>query len=171
MDTKYQEPNQCYLNLFPLKHCNTFLIAITRLTTDYRLISLRIFALIPLALSIFTARRLIYLPRDIHVTSSTLTLTTHLLIANPFLLALSPAILLVSLIGSVPFLTLVFRLLLYGYAGQILSGSSRIEGHLHAWANWAIFGVVIIWLWSWGVARGILRMSCASVIGAWYFTK
>ncbi|KXN91452.1 hypothetical protein AN958_00714 [Leucoagaricus sp. SymC.cos] len=130
-------------------------------------VGLRLFSLIPLALSIFTARRLLHLPRDIHVTSSTLTLTTHLLIQNPFLLALSPAILLITLIGSIPFLTLVFRLLLYGYGRT--RGSSAVEYHLHSWANWAIFGAISVWLWSWGVARGVLRMSCASVIGAWYF--
>jgi hypothetical protein len=68
-------------------------------------------------------------------------------------------------------MTLVFRLLLYGYAGKPGKGSSALEYHLHGWANWAIFGTIAVWLWSWGVARGILRMSCASVIGAWYFVK
>ncbi|KAF9446408.1 hypothetical protein P691DRAFT_783756 [Macrolepiota fuliginosa MF-IS2] len=129
-------------------------------------VGLRLFSLIPLALSVLTARRLLNLPRDIHVASSTLTLTTHLLIANPFLLALSPAILLVTLIGSIPFLTLVFRLLLFGKPSQ---ESSNLEWHVYGWANWSIFGTVAVWLWSWGVARGILRMSCASIIGAWYF--
>jgi hypothetical protein len=46
-----------------------------------------------------------------------------------------------------------------------------LEGHLTGWANWAIAGTIAVWLWSWGVARGILRMSCASVIGAWYFAE
>ncbi|EKM82336.1 hypothetical protein AGABI1DRAFT_33892 [Agaricus bisporus var. burnettii JB137-S8] len=132
-------------------------------------VGLRLFSIIPLGLSILTARRLAHLPRDIHVTSSTLTLTTHLLIANPFLLALSPAILLIALIGSIPFLTLIFRLVLYGYTLPVSSHSSTLEGHISGWANWAIAGTVAVWLWSWGVARGILRMSCASVIGAWYF--
>lgn len=132
-------------------------------------VGLRLFSLIPLALSLLTARRLVGLPRDIHTTSSTLTLTTHLLIMNPFLLALSPAILLIMLISSIPFLTLIFRLLLIGYATQPTKDSSRWEWHAHGWANWAIFGAVGVWLWSWGVARGIMRMSCSSVIGAWYF--
>ncbi|KAJ3566815.1 hypothetical protein NP233_g6761 [Leucocoprinus birnbaumii] len=129
---------------------------------------LRLFAIIPLVLSLFTGRKLLNLPRELQVTSSTLTLTTHLLLANPFLLALSPAILLITLIGSIPFLTLVFRLLLYGYQGKY-TGDSVIEGKLYVWANWAIFGAASIWLWSWGVARGMLRTSVASVIGAWYF--
>ena len=129
---------------------------------------LRLFSLIPLALSILTARRLLNLPRHIHTTSSTLTLTTELLIANPFLLALSPAILLTTLLLSIPFLTVIFRLLLIGYP---VKESSAWEWHLYARANWGIIGTVAIWLWSWGVARGILRMTCASVIGAWYFAE
>lgn len=90
---------------------------------------------------------------------------------NPFLLALSPAILLIMLISSIPFLTLIFRLLLIGYATQPTKDSSSWEWHAHGWANWAIFGAVAVWLWSWGVARGIMRMSCSSVIGAWYFAE
>ncbi|KAJ3486007.1 hypothetical protein NLJ89_g11850 [Agrocybe chaxingu] len=129
-------------------------------------VGLRLFALVPLVLSIITARRLLHLPRQIHTTSSTLTLTTHLLISNPFLLALSPAILLVMLLGSLPFVTLIFRLLLVGYSTKVKTGW---EWHVHAWANWAIVGTLSVWLWSWAVARGVLRATCASVIGAWYF--
>ncbi|KIL67089.1 hypothetical protein M378DRAFT_74370 [Amanita muscaria Koide BX008] len=130
-------------------------------------VGLRLFSLIPLVLSIITARRLLHLPETLHVASSTLTLTTHLLMNNPFLLALSPAILLLTLISSIPFLTLIFRLLLVGYT----SGSgSTVEYHIRAWANWAIVGSVVVWLWTWGVARGILRMTSSSVIGAWYFS-
>ncbi|KAF8624117.1 hypothetical protein AX15_006026 [Amanita polypyramis BW_CC] len=132
-------------------------------------VGLRLFSLIPLVLSIITARRLVRLPETLHVASSTLTLTTHLLMTNPFLLALSPAILLLMLIASIPFLTLIFRLLLIGYATQPPKGSSAMEWHLYTRANWAIVGSVTIWLWSWGVARGILRMTCSSVIGAWYY--
>ncbi|KAM6489235.1 hypothetical protein JOM56_015405 [Amanita muscaria] len=87
---------------------------------------------------------------------------------NPFLLALSPTILLLTLISSIPFLTLVFRLLL---AVRYTSRSgSTVEYHIRAWANWAIVGSVVVWLWTWGVARGILRMISSSVIGAWYFS-
>ncbi|GLB34536.1 putative CTL (choline transporter-like) family protein [Lyophyllum shimeji] len=132
-------------------------------------VGLRLFSLVPLVLCLITARRLVHLPRELHVTSSTLTLTTELLINNPFLLALSPAILLITLIASIPFLTLIFRLLLIGYASRPHEGSSAWEWHVHGWANWAIAAAVAVWLWTWGVARGILRMTCASVIGAWYF--
>jgi hypothetical protein len=88
--------------------------------------------------------------------------------ANPFLLALSPVILLATLIASLPFLTLIFRLLLFGSATQPSSGW---EWHVYGWANWAITGTVVVWLWTWGVSRGVLRMSVASVIGAWYFAE
>lgn len=109
------------------------------------------------------------LPHQIHTTSSILNLTTQLLIINPFLLALSPVILLAALVGSIPFLTLIFRLLLIGYVSQ--PNSSTFEWHVKGWANWAIVGTVVVWLWSWGVARGILRTTAAGVIGAWYFAE
>ncbi|KAI6043332.1 plasma-membrane choline transporter-domain-containing protein [Pisolithus marmoratus] len=130
-------------------------------------VGLRLFSLIPLLLSFLTARRLVDLPREIHSTSSTLDLASQLLIANPFLLALSPAILLLTLFASIPFLTLIFRLVLIGYIED--SSGGTVEGHLREWADWAILGTVCIWLWSWGVARGILRTTCAGVIGAWYY--
>jgi hypothetical protein len=150
---------------------NIFLLSYMSLLIFYFLLfdRLRLFAIIPLVLSMITARRLLHLPRQIHATSSTLTLTTNLLINNPFLLALSPAILVIMLIGSIPFVTLVFRLLLVGYSTKV--GQSRFEWHVRAWANWAIVGAVCVWFWSWAVARGILRMTCASVIGAWYFAE
>ncbi|KAH9950218.1 plasma-membrane choline transporter-domain-containing protein [Amylocystis lapponica] len=131
-------------------------------------VGLRLFSLVPLALSALTARKLLDLPRDIHTASSLLTLTTRVLVANPFLLALSPAVLLAALLASIPFVTLAFRLLLIGYLSRP-TGSSVLEWHIHGWANWAIAGTIGIWLWSWGVARGLLRVTCAGVIGAWYF--
>lgn len=109
------------------------------------------------------------LPREIHSTSSILNLATQILVANPFLLALSPAILLAALVLSIPFLTLIFRLLLIGYTWQ--PTNSAFEGHVKGWANWAIVGTVAIWLWTWGVARGALRTTAAGVVGAWYFAE
>lgn len=133
--------------------------------------SLRLFSIIPLLLCILTSRRLVHLPRDIHTASSLLTLTTRLLVANPFLLALSPAVLLATLIASIPFITLTFRLLLVGYTYHPFDNPSVWEWHVRAWANWAIAGTIGVWLWSWGVARGLLRVTCAGVIGAWYFAE
>ncbi|EMD38127.1 hypothetical protein CERSUDRAFT_82365 [Gelatoporia subvermispora B] len=133
-------------------------------------VGLRLFSLIPLALSLLTARRLLTLPREIHTASSLLTLTTRLLVANPFLLALSPAVLLATLLISIPFITLSFRLLLVGYFTHPAGNPSGWEWHVRGWANWAIAGTVVVWLWTWGVARGLLRVACAGVIGAWYFS-
>ncbi|KZT19329.1 hypothetical protein NEOLEDRAFT_1152057 [Neolentinus lepideus HHB14362 ss-1] len=131
-------------------------------------VGLRLFSLVPLVLSLLTARRLGHLPREIHTTSSLLTLVTRLLVANPFLLALSPAILLATLLASIPFVTLIFRLLLYGYFSQNAKQGGW-EYHLKAWAGWAIIGSIGVWMWCWAVARGVLRVTTAGVIGAWYF--
>ncbi|KII88286.1 hypothetical protein PLICRDRAFT_92036 [Plicaturopsis crispa FD-325 SS-3] len=130
-------------------------------------VGLRLFSIVPLVLSLITARRLVHLPRQIHTTSSLLNITTNLLLANPFVLLLSPALLLATLLLSIPFVTLIFRLLLIGY----FSGGPKegVEWHVAGWAGWAIAGTAAVWLWSWGVARGILRVTCAAVIGAWYF--
>ncbi|GJE90685.1 plasma-membrane choline transporter-domain-containing protein [Phanerochaete sordida] len=134
-------------------------------------VGLRLFALIPLAFSLLTARRLVHLPREIHTASSLLTLTTRILVANPFLLALSPAVLLAELLVSLPFATLAFRLLLVGYARHPLDRPTGWEWHVYSWANWAIAGTVCVWLWTWGVGRGLLRVTCAGVVGSWYFAN
>lgn len=130
--------------------------------------SLRLFSLIPLGLALLTGRRLLTLPQKVHTTSSLLTMTTQLLSTHPLLLVLSPSVLLVSLVLSIPFLTLAFRLLLIGYATHPKGGW---EWHVHGWANWAIAGTVGVWIWSWAVARGVLRSSTASVIASWYFSE
>ncbi|KAI0647476.1 plasma-membrane choline transporter-domain-containing protein [Trametes meyenii] len=130
-------------------------------------VGLRLFSLVPLVLAILTGRRLLNLPRDIHTASSLLTMTTRLLMENPFLLALSPAVLLAMLLLSIPFITLAFRLLLVGYYTPL--SPTRSSWHVSEWAHWAIAGTIGVWLWTWGVARGLLRVACAGVIGAWYF--
>jgi len=138
------------------------------MSLTYQYSSLRLFALIPLALAFITGRRLLSLPQKIHSTSSVLTLTTQLLSSHPLLLLLSPAVLLAALLVSIPFLTLTFRLLLVGYMSHPSSG---FEWHLNGWANWAIAGTISWWLWTWAVARGVLRVTTAAVIAAWYFTE
>lgn len=134
-------------------------------------VGLRLFAIIPLVLALFTARRLVDLPRDIHTASSLLTLATRLLQNNPFLLGLSPLVLLVSLIVSIPFFTLTFRLLLIGYPVHPPGNSSAWEWHVRGWANWLIALVVTVWIWSWCIGRGVLRVTCSTVVGAWYFSE
>ncbi|TDL27314.1 hypothetical protein BD410DRAFT_782403 [Rickenella mellea] len=130
---------------------------------------LRLFSIVPLVLAFITSRRLMTMTQEIHTTSSILKLATEILIANPLLLALSPLILILSLIGSIPFVTLVFRLLLIGYFPQPLANSTPMEWHLRNWAGWAITGTMGVWLWSWGIGRGILRTTSAGVVAAWYF--
>ncbi|CDO73673.1 hypothetical protein BN946_scf185014.g143 [Trametes cinnabarina] len=130
-------------------------------------VGLRLFSLVPLLLAIITGRRLLNLPREIHSASSLLDLATRRLMENPFLLALSPAVLLATLLLSIPFITLVFRLLLVGRFSPV--GPTRSAWHVSEWAHWAIAGTIAVWLWTWGVARGLLRVTCAGVIGAWYF--
>ncbi|KAL5490248.1 hypothetical protein ACEPAI_5081 [Sanghuangporus weigelae] len=131
-------------------------------------VGLRLFAIVPLILALLTSRRLLHLPEKIHSTSSILNLSTSLLLSNPYLLTLSPLILVLALLGSIPFLTLSFRLLLIRYFPT--SPDSTWEWHVKSWAEWSIAGTVAVWLWSWGVARGVLRTTCAAVIGSWYFS-
>jgi len=76
--------------------------------------------------------------------------------------------LLAALLLSIPFLTLTFRLLLVGYVSDPSSG---LEWHLRGWANWAIAVTISFWLWTWAVARGVLRVTAAAVIAAWYFAE
>ncbi|KAI0748426.1 plasma-membrane choline transporter-domain-containing protein [Daedaleopsis nitida] len=124
-------------------------------------VGLRLFSIIPLVLAILTGRRLLHLPRDIHMASSLLNLTTRLLMENPFLLALSPAVLLAMLLLSIPFITLAFRLLLIGYFTN--PDTPRSAWHVSQWAHWGIALTIGVWLWTWGVARGMLRVTCAGV--------
>ncbi|KAI9446176.1 plasma-membrane choline transporter-domain-containing protein [Lactarius indigo] len=130
---------------------------------------LRLFSLVPLALALITGRRLLTLPQKIHTTSAVLTLTTRLLTSHPLLLILSPTVLLATLLLSIPFATLIFRLLLVGY--KPTPPSSGVEWHLRGWANWAIGGTLSMWLWTWAVSRGLLRVTTTGVIAAWYFAN
>ncbi|KAL1743701.1 hypothetical protein HDZ31DRAFT_40347 [Schizophyllum fasciatum] len=143
-------------------------------------VGLRLFALIPLILAIITGRRLLRgLPRRLHAASATLQLVTDVLFGElarpfvaggePFLLALSPALLLAALLASIPFATVVFRLLLVGYFRKEDAG--EYVWNIRGWARWALVGASAAWLWTWAVARGILRMSAAGVVGAWYFAS
>ena len=83
------------------------------------------------------------------------------------LLALSPILLLVSLLISLPFLSLGFHLLLIGYFNKS-TGSQ--EWHLRPYTGWLMIGTLLVWFWTWCVARDVLRVSVSGVIGSWYFT-
>ncbi|KIK63546.1 hypothetical protein GYMLUDRAFT_40589 [Collybiopsis luxurians FD-317 M1] len=136
---------------------------------------LRLFSLIPLTFSIILAYRLYVLftslPRlqaQITQTELILSLTTRILAENPFVLGLSPVLLFVMLVGSIPFGTVVGRLLLVGRWNKVASGATS-EYHLKWGAELAIVLAIGVWLWSWGVARGLLRVVAAGVVGGWYF--
>lgn len=112
-------------------------------------VGLRLFSLIPLVLSILAFRNLDQLPRDIHTTVSMLELIDRVLRANPLLLGVSPALLVGLWIASIPFVTILFRV-------------DMIIG-------WGAIGAIGTWLWTWGVARGIMRVVVAGVVGSHYF--
>ncbi|KAF9014234.1 plasma-membrane choline transporter-domain-containing protein [Cyathus striatus] len=122
-------------------------------------VGLRLFSLIPLTLSILSARRLLNL---LNASTRKWHTNTHdapsgdIPTLHP---PLSPLLLIVSLLLSIPFITVLFRLLLVGYK---YGSPPRTEWRLHQWADWAIVGVVGVWLWCWG-------SHCCGVVGSWYF--
>lgn len=122
----------------------------------------------PLILAGLSARSLYKRRLLLHETVSVVTLSTKLLLepGQLPLLALSPAILLAFIIASLPFLSLVFHLLLVGYFDKTSSGW---EWHVRPYAGWLTFGSLFVWFWTWCIARDVLRMSVAAVLGAWYF--
>ncbi|KAF9072708.1 hypothetical protein BDP27DRAFT_1319844 [Rhodocollybia butyracea] len=116
--------------------------------------TLRIFSLIPLVLAIYISYRLYRLftsPGQVEFTTVPLllTLSTQILSSNPLLLAFSPFLLFVLFLGSMPFGVLGARLLISGTISLIPT--------------------LIVWLWSWAVVRGVLRVVSAGVVGGWYF--
>ncbi|CCA67496.1 hypothetical protein PIIN_01325 [Serendipita indica DSM 11827] len=133
-------------------------------------VGLRLFALVPLVLAGLSARSLYRRRLRLHETISVVTLSTKLLLepGQLPLLALSPAILLGTVIASLPFLSLAFHLLLIGYFG---TGSDSGNWHLKPYAGWLFVGTIFVWIWSWFIARDILRMSVSAVIGCWYFLE
>jgi hypothetical protein len=115
-----------------------------------------------------SARSLYQQRLRLHETISVVSLATRLLLepGQLPLLALSPAILLASILVSLPFISLIFHLLLIGYFSSSPSG---FEWHVKPYAGWLVFATIFIWIWSWLIARDVLRMSVAATLGAWYF--
>lgn len=140
------------------------------LRSSYFFSSLRLFALVPLLLAALSARSLYKRRFLLHQTVSIVTLSTRLLLdpGQLPLLALSPAILLASIVISLPFISLIFHLLLIGYFGK---GSDGWEWHVRPYAGWLVAAVITIWFWTWCIARDVLRVSVAGVIAAWYFLE
>lgn len=127
-------------------------------------VGLRLFALVPLVLAGLSARSLYNRRLRLHETISVVSLSTRLLLepGQLPLLALSPAILLASVLASLPFISLIFHLLLIRY-------SSGGDWHVKPYAGWLTFVAIFVWVWTWFIARDVLRMSVATVIGSWYF--
>lgn len=85
------------------------------------------------------------------------------------MLLLSPAILIAFAAFSLPFLTLLLRLLLVGYYRH--PRENTYIWHVRPYAGWLIALVTLVWLWSWVIFRGIGRVVTAAVIGEWYFYR
>ncbi|KAF8495388.1 plasma-membrane choline transporter-domain-containing protein [Gautieria morchelliformis] len=127
-------------------------------------IGLRIFSLLPLAFALLASRSLLSSIPYINRTASTVHLATSLLLSNPPLLAISPALLFAALLATLPFLSLIFRLLLVGYY-------RKEEWHVQPYAIWLAMFTCLVWIWSWCVVRGILRVTAAGIVGAWFFEQ
>jgi Plasma-membrane choline transporter len=148
------------------KWCWVFVI-----TTLKRHHSLRLYSLIPLGFAILSIKSLQERRYSLAQSARVTELSISLLRTHWPLLTLSPALLFGTLLASLPFLSLLFRLFLIGYFTEEGSNDSVGVWHVRAYAGWLISAVLCIWIWSWFVIRGMLRTVCASVIGAWYFRR
>lgn len=114
---------------------------------------------------------------------------------HPPLLVLTPALLVAFSVLSIPFLTVLLRLFLLGYFeypfvilfslcpmhspverhAQLVFISPSTEGtytyHLKPKADWLIVLVLGLWVWTWGIFRGIGRVTISGVVGEWYFHR
>jgi len=96
-------------------------------------------------------------------------LSTHLLLTHPPLLFLTPLLLGVFAVTSIPFLTLLIRLGTIGYWRHPRENTWVF--HIRPYAGWLIFLISVIWIWTWGVIRGVGRVAVAGVVGEWYFHR
>ncbi|ORY34237.1 plasma-membrane choline transporter-domain-containing protein [Naematelia encephala] len=114
--------------------------------------------------------RLVWVRRKrLERTAAVVELSTHLLLTHPPLLLLTPLLLGVFAITSIPFLTLLVRLGTIGYWRH--PRENTYVFHLRPYAGWLIFLVTLIWVWTWGVIRGVGRVAVAAVVGEWYFHR
>lgn len=117
----------------------------------------------------YSARSLYHRQEALLRTVAIVELSTSLLISFSPVLLLSLSVLLGALIASIPFISLLLRLLLVGYFTHASDAQGRVEWHVRAYAAWLLVAVFVVWLWSWGVARGVLRTVVSGVVGNWYF--
>jgi hypothetical protein len=107
--------------------------------------------------------------RRLERTVAVVELSTHLLLTHTPLLLLTPVLLAVFTLTSLPFFTLIIRLGMIGYWRH--PKENTYIYHLRPYAGWLIFLVTLIWVWTWGVIRGVGRVAIAGVIGEWYFHR
>ncbi|EIW67934.1 hypothetical protein TREMEDRAFT_40073 [Tremella mesenterica DSM 1558] len=96
-------------------------------------------------------------------------LSTHLLLTHTPLLLLTPLLLSIFAVLSIPFLTMLLRLGMIGYWRHPRENTWVF--HIRPYAGWLIFLVTLIWVWTWSVLRGIGRVAVAGVVGEWYFHR
>lgn len=96
-------------------------------------------------------------------------LATGFLIDNPTILLITPLVLTIFSVISLPFLALVLRLLLIGYYRH--PREHTYIWHVRPYAGWLIALVTMSWVWTWVVLRGIGRVTVAAVLGEWYFHR
>ncbi|KAG8934227.1 hypothetical protein FRC01_004307 [Tulasnella sp. 417] len=131
-------------------------------------VGLRLFSIIPLALAVLSARSLYYRHKALLRTVAVVELSMGVVLENPPLLALSLCLLFAALVASIPFLSLILRLTLIGYYSKKPSDQSW---HVRGYAGWLAFMATGVWIWSWAVVRGALRVAVSGVVGNWYFTR
>ncbi|KAL7418727.1 hypothetical protein Q5752_006410 [Cryptotrichosporon argae] len=102
-------------------------------------------------------------------TAAVVELSTHLLLTHPPLLLLTPLLLAVFAVTSIPFLTLLIRLGTIGYWRHPRENTWIF--HIRPYAGWLIFLVTLVWVWTWSVIRGVGRVAVAGVVGEWYFHR
>ncbi|KAL7409201.1 plasma-membrane choline transporter-domain-containing protein [Mrakia frigida] len=130
---------------------------------------LRIISIFPFLAAILSARVIWSRRAKLARTVGVVELAIDVLLTHPPLLVLTPALLAVFSVASVPFLVVIMRLLLLGYYESPPEGTWIY--HLKPKATPLILLVVGLWIWMWGVFRGIGRVTIAGVVGEWYFHR
>ncbi|CAE6505716.1 unnamed protein product [Rhizoctonia solani] len=130
-------------------------------------VGLRLFSLLPLIISLLLAQALYTRYKQLLRGISAVSLSSSLVLNYPPLLGLSVALLVAALVLSIPFLGLIFRLLLVGtFERKGLDYTWKVKG----WAWWMAVLVCLVWMWSWAVVRGVMRASVAAVVASWYYS-
>jgi len=131
--------------------------------------ALRLFSLVPLVLAGLFGR-MVWLRRErLERTVGVVELSAGFLLGHPPLLILHPILLGALALLSLPYLTLLLRLLLIGYYRH--PRENTYVWHVRPYADWLAFLVIVLWLWTWAVVRGVGRVVVAAVVGDWYFHR